>query len=71
MPSRQFTSRILFVVRAVNQQQLAINSADRIVKYSNIEQEPPSIKAKEPPASWPHEGAISVRLAVFERERRP
>ncbi|KAL8286584.1 hypothetical protein RQP46_004601 [Phenoliferia psychrophenolica] len=55
----EFTSRILFVVRAVNQQQLSINSADRIVKYSNIEQEPASTKEKDPPASWPHAGAIS------------
>lgn len=58
-------------MRAVNQQQLSINSADRIVKYSNIEQEPAPMKEKEPPASWPHEGAICVSHFATLRPATP
>ncbi|KAM0754516.1 P-loop containing nucleoside triphosphate hydrolase protein [Meredithblackwellia eburnea MCA 4105] len=54
----EFTSRILYVVRAINLQELSINSADRIVKYSNIEQEPAKTEKAEPPANWPHDGVI-------------
>ncbi|KAI5477473.1 ABC transporter [Pseudohyphozyma bogoriensis] len=54
----EFTSRILYVVRALNQQQLAINSAHRVIQYSELEQEPRQEGKAEPPASWPHDGAI-------------
>ncbi|GAA5896044.1 hypothetical protein JCM5296_006227 [Sporobolomyces johnsonii] len=55
----EFTSRILYVVRAVNKNELSLNSVQRIIQYSTeIPREEPHSKKKEPPASWPHDGAI-------------
>lgn len=56
----EFTSRILFVVRAINKNELSLNSAHRILQYSKIEQEAQPTKRLEPPASWPHAGEITV-----------
>ncbi|BGP20499.1 hypothetical protein JCM10213_007656 [Rhodosporidiobolus nylandii] len=55
----EFTSRILYVVRAVNKNELSMNSVQRIVQYSTeVETEEPHEDKKEPPAHWPDSGAI-------------
>jgi len=61
----EFTSRILYVVRSVNRNELSLNSVQRIVQYSTeIPWEEEHSKKKEPPASWPHDGEIEVGLLL-------
>ncbi|GAA5888678.1 hypothetical protein JCM16303_000890 [Sporobolomyces ruberrimus] len=55
----EFTSRILYVVRSVNRNELSLNSVQRIVQYSTeIPWEEQNSEKKDPPASWPHDGAV-------------
>ncbi|GAA5992543.1 hypothetical protein JCM5350_008275 [Sporobolomyces pararoseus] len=55
----EFTSRILYVVRSVNRNELSLNSVQRIIQYSSeIPWEEADSEKKQPPASWPHDGAI-------------
>ncbi|GAA5962699.1 hypothetical protein JCM3765_006170 [Sporobolomyces pararoseus] len=55
----EFTSRILYVVRSVNRNELSLNSVQRIIQYSSeIPWEEVDSKKKQPPASWPHDGFI-------------
>ncbi|GJN94069.1 hypothetical protein Rhopal_007133-T1 [Rhodotorula paludigena] len=55
----EFTSRILYVVRAVNKNELSLNSVQRIIQYSTeIETEEPHSDKLEPPAHWPDAGTI-------------
>jgi hypothetical protein len=64
----EFTSRILYVVRSVNRNELSLNSVQRIIQYSSeIPWEEASSKKKQPPASWPHDGAIEVSLLSDRR----
>ncbi|GAA6057830.1 hypothetical protein NBRC10513_001157 [Rhodotorula toruloides] len=58
----EFTSRILYVVRAVNKNELSLNSVQRIIQYSTeVETEEPASDKKEPPAHWPDSGAIEFK----------
>ncbi|BGP27903.1 hypothetical protein JCM10295v2_006890 [Rhodotorula toruloides] len=58
----EFTSRILYVVRAVNKNELSLNSVQRIIQYSTeVETEEPASDMKEPPAHWPDSGAIEFK----------
>lgn len=55
----EFTSRILYVVRAINKNELSLNSVQRIIQYSTeVETEEEPSEKKAPPASWPDSGAI-------------
>ncbi|GAA5982504.1 hypothetical protein JCM10908_006676 [Rhodotorula pacifica] len=55
----EFTSRILYVVRAINKNELSLNSVQRIIQYSTeVETEEVASEQKAPPASWPDSGAI-------------
>ncbi|GAA5902469.1 hypothetical protein JCM6882_002761 [Rhodosporidiobolus microsporus] len=55
----EFTSRILYVVRAVNKNELSLNSVQRIIQYSTeVETEEPHSDKQEPPAHWPDSGAV-------------
>ncbi|KAK4046142.1 hypothetical protein OIV83_006313 [Microbotryomycetes sp. JL201] len=56
----EFTSRILFVVRAINKNELSMNSVQRILSMSDIEQESPPSDEHEPPANWP-QGEIEFK----------
>ncbi|KAM0789886.1 hypothetical protein ACM66B_006730 [Microbotryomycetes sp. NB124-2] len=56
----EFTSRILFVVRAINKNELSMNSVQRILSMSDIEQESPPADEYEPPANWP-QGEIEFK----------
>ena len=61
----EFTSRILYVVRSVNRNELSLNSVQRIIQYSSeIPWEEADSEKKQPPASWPHDGAIEVSHAI-------
>ncbi|GAA6017471.1 hypothetical protein JCM10207_008238 [Rhodosporidiobolus poonsookiae] len=55
----EFTSRILYVVRAINKNELSLNSVQRILQYSTeVETEEPPTDKKAPPAHWPDKGEI-------------
>ncbi|GAA5895640.1 hypothetical protein JCM8208_005288 [Rhodotorula glutinis] len=55
----EFTSRILYVVRAINKNELSLNSVQRILQYSTeVDVEEPHHDRKEPPAHWPDSGRI-------------
>lgn len=54
----EFTSRILFVVRAINKNELSLNSAHRVIQYSQVEQEPSASRDAQPPAHWPSQGKV-------------
>lgn len=56
----EFISRILYVVRAVNQNELAFNSAHRVLEYTALPSEPPATKRGAPPAAWPTDGELDV-----------
>ncbi|SCZ98055.1 BZ3500_MvSof-1268-A1-R1_Chr3-3g06545 [Microbotryum saponariae] len=53
----EFTNRILYVVRAINKNELSLNSVQRILEYSDIEQEVQTSGKGDPPKDWP-EGSI-------------
>lgn len=58
----EFTSRILYVVRAINKNELSLNSVQRMIQYSTeVEVEEPHHDRKDPPAHWPDSGRIEVR----------
>ncbi|GAA5842760.1 hypothetical protein JCM9279_003979 [Rhodotorula babjevae] len=55
----EFTSRILYVVRAINKNELSLNSVQRIIQYSTeVDVEEPHHDRKEPAAHWPDAGRI-------------
>lgn len=53
-----FSSMILVWVRLVNEMEVQGNAVERIEDYLVIDQEPPSVKSKTPPAAWPTSGEI-------------
>ncbi|KAK4054059.1 hypothetical protein OIO90_003704 [Microbotryomycetes sp. JL221] len=56
----EFTSRILYVVRAINKNELSMNSVQRILSFSDVDQETPPNRQGEPPANWP-QGEIDFK----------
>lgn len=62
----EFTNRILYVVRAINKNELSLNSVQRILAYSDVEQEEPETDNGKPPANWP-QGEITVSLTFRKR----
>ena len=53
-----FSGMILWWVRMVNELEVQGNSVERIEDYLVIDQEPPSVSEKQPPAAWPTSGDI-------------
>lgn len=54
--------------RAINENTLNFNSAQRVFEYSSdIEQEKSSTARTHPPASWPEDGQITVRSILTAR----
>ena len=56
----QFTEQIMWYVRKYTALEMSLNAIERLNEFSEIPQEPPGIIEPRPPASWPHDGAISV-----------
>ncbi|KAL7746806.1 Transporter of the ATP-binding cassette (ABC) [Sorochytrium milnesiophthora] len=62
-----FTGTCVWVIRAHAMVEMEMNAVERVVEYLEIEQEAPAvIPGQRPPASWPAEGAISVRNLVVK-----
>lgn len=53
-----FSAQILWWVRMVNEMEVQGNAVERIEDYLVIDQEPVSVKSKEPPAAWPTSGEV-------------
>ncbi|GJJ77883.1 hypothetical protein EMPS_10242 [Entomortierella parvispora] len=59
--SLMFTGTIVWVIRIYAQNEMNLNSVERVVEYMDLEEEPDAIIAgSRPPASWPHSGEIVV-----------
>ncbi|KAG0210815.1 hypothetical protein BGX28_008951 [Mortierella sp. GBA30] len=59
--SLMFTGTIVWVIRTYAQNEMNLNSVERVVEYMDLEEEPPAIiEGSRPPASWPHSGEIVV-----------
>jgi ABC-type multidrug transport system fused ATPase/permease subunit len=59
--SMMFNWCIASMIRCYAQNEMNMNSLERIIEYMDIEEEAPAIiEGSRPPASWPHAGQISV-----------
>ncbi|CDH48321.1 atp-dependent bile acid permease [Lichtheimia corymbifera JMRC:FSU:9682] len=57
----QFTDHIIWIVRGYAQNEMNMNSIERVQEYMDIEEEAPeNIPATCPPKSWPETGAVKV-----------
>jgi ABC-type multidrug transport system fused ATPase/permease subunit len=51
----------------MREQEMSVNSIERLDEYCNIEQEAPAIVyTNRPPQSWPHEGAMTLRNVTLK-----
>ncbi|KAF9930863.1 hypothetical protein FBU30_011152 [Linnemannia zychae] len=56
-----FTGTIVWLIRIYAQNEMNLNSVERVAEYMSLEEEPPAIiEGSRPPASWPHAGEIVV-----------
>ncbi|GJJ77882.1 hypothetical protein EMPS_10241 [Entomortierella parvispora] len=59
--SLMFTHTIVWLIRSYAENEMAMNSVERVAEYMDLEEEPDAIIAgSRPPASWPHSGEIIV-----------
>jgi ABC-type multidrug transport system fused ATPase/permease subunit len=57
-----FSSALLWTVRLHAEMEMAMNSVERVMEYTEIEQEPPAImENNRPPQNWPENGVVEVR----------
>ncbi|KAI8348976.1 P-loop containing nucleoside triphosphate hydrolase protein [Mortierella sp. GBAus27b] len=56
-----FTGTIVWLIRNYAQNEMNLNSVERVTEYMNLEEEPPAIiEGSRPPAAWPYGGQIVV-----------
>ncbi|KAG0279120.1 hypothetical protein BGZ95_002211 [Linnemannia exigua] len=57
--SLMFTGTIVWLIRIYAQNEMNLNSVERVAEYMNLEEEPAAIiEGSRPPASWPYAGEI-------------
>ncbi|KAI7822518.1 P-loop containing nucleoside triphosphate hydrolase protein [Gamsiella multidivaricata] len=62
-----FTTTIVWLIRNYAQNEMNLNSVERVAEYMNLEEEPPAIiEGSRPPASWPYAGEIVVDHLVMK-----
>ncbi|ORZ04563.1 ABC transporter type 1, transmembrane domain-containing protein [Lobosporangium transversale] len=62
-----FTGTIVWMIRNYAQNEMNLNSVERVAEYMDLEEEPPAIiEGSRPPASWPHAGQIVVENLVMK-----
>ncbi|KAG0342105.1 hypothetical protein BG004_005752 [Podila humilis] len=65
--SLMFTGTIVWLIRIYAQNEMNLNSVERIAEYMNLDEEPPAIiEGSRPPAHWPHAGEIVVNDLVMK-----
>ncbi|KAF9162910.1 hypothetical protein DFQ26_003118 [Actinomortierella ambigua] len=56
-----FNGTVVWLIRNYAQNEMNLNSVERVAEYLDLEEEPPAIiEGHRPPASWPHAGEIVV-----------
>ncbi|OAQ30498.1 hypothetical protein K457DRAFT_31633 [Linnemannia elongata AG-77] len=59
--STMFNTCVSWMIRSYAQNEMNMNSLERVIEYMNVEEEAPAvIEGSRPPASWPHAGQISI-----------
>ncbi|KAF9581125.1 hypothetical protein BGW38_001974 [Lunasporangiospora selenospora] len=59
--SLMFTGTIVWLIRNYAQNEMNLNSVERVAEYIALEEEPPAIiPGSRPPAAWPHAGEIVI-----------
>ncbi|KAK3844230.1 MAG: hypothetical protein J3R72DRAFT_482430 [Linnemannia gamsii] len=59
--SLMFTGTIVWLIRIYAQNEMNLNSVERVAEYMNLEEEPAAIiEGSRPPESWPYAGEIVV-----------
>ncbi|KAF9584468.1 hypothetical protein BGW38_006357 [Lunasporangiospora selenospora] len=65
--SLTFTDHVLWLVRLYSNNEMNMNSVERIGEYMNLPQEPPAvIEGSRPPPGWPNNGEIEVENLVMQ-----
>ncbi|GJJ76107.1 hypothetical protein EMPS_08466 [Entomortierella parvispora] len=65
--SLTFTDHILWLVRLYSNNEMNMNSVERIREYMDLPQEPPAvIEGSRPPPGWPNNGEIEVENLVMQ-----
>jgi len=65
--SLMFTGTIVWLIRIYAQNEMNLNSVERVAEYMNLDEEPPAIiEGSRPPAHWPHAGEIVVKDLVMK-----
>ncbi|KAL1925554.1 uncharacterized protein VTP21DRAFT_437 [Calcarisporiella thermophila] len=61
-----FTDHALWLMRFYSQNEINMNSCERLEEYLSIEQEPAAVvEGNRPPADWPHRGEVVVKDLVL------
>ncbi|GJJ76701.1 hypothetical protein EMPS_09060 [Entomortierella parvispora] len=62
MYSLSFTQTIVWLIRTHAENEMAMNSVERVSEYMDLEEEPEAIiHGSRPPPSWPHSGDIQIK----------
>ncbi|KAF9437497.1 hypothetical protein BGZ76_000493 [Entomortierella beljakovae] len=65
--SLTFTDHVLWLVRLYSNNEMNMNSVERIREYMDLPQEPPAvIEGCRPPPGWPNNGEIDVENLVMQ-----
>ncbi|KAF9984323.1 hypothetical protein BGZ75_004117 [Mortierella antarctica] len=65
--SLTFTDHVLWLVRLYSNNEMNMNSVERVREYMDLPQEPPAvIEGSRPPPGWPNDGDIQVENLVMQ-----
>ncbi|KAF9942386.1 hypothetical protein BGZ65_001426 [Modicella reniformis] len=65
--SLTFTDHVLWIVRLYSNNEMNMNSVERVREYMDLPQEPPAIiEGSRPPPGWPSQGEIKVENLVMQ-----
>ncbi|KAF9914536.1 hypothetical protein BX616_008097 [Lobosporangium transversale] len=65
--SLTFTDHVLWLVRLYSNNEMNMNSVERVREYMDLPQEPPAIiEGSRPPPGWPNNGEIMVENLVMQ-----
>ncbi|KAG0215811.1 hypothetical protein BGX28_008121 [Mortierella sp. GBA30] len=65
--SLTFTDHVLWLVRLYSNNEMNMNSVERVREYMDLPQEPPAvIEGSRPPPGWPNDGEIEVEKLVMQ-----
>ncbi|KAF9352624.1 hypothetical protein BGX34_012063 [Mortierella sp. NVP85] len=65
--SLTFTDHVLWLVRLYSNNEMNMNSVERVREYMELPQEPPAvIEGSRPPPGWPNHGEVKVEKLVMQ-----